>query len=249
MSTNRPYHLFVVDDDVAQRSMLCSYLERQGLRTIPMALGEDMLHRVQRMRPDLILLDVGLTNSSGLDACRKLRAEGDRVPIILTKGNSDEMDRVLGLELGADDYMSRPFSPRELLARTRAVLRRTAFSPGAALDSRAPVLIGDLVFKVTERSLHRGTDVHLLSDVECAVLAELTRNAHVCLSRERLIAVSRSRRNVVSLRAMDAAVARLRKALEPHPAVPRYIQTVRGHGYVFVPGGNASRMACPSRSR
>ncbi len=232
----RPYHLFVVEDDVALRDMLSSYLEKQGVVVTPMASAEEMLHRIHRVRPDLIVLDVGLPNMSGLDACRQLRAEGDRVPIIFLTARSEEIDRLLGLEMGADDYLSKPFSARELLARVRAVLRRAAFTPGAPLDSNASIRIGDYMFEVSARSLHRGSDVRILNTVEYAMLAELTTNAGVTVSRERLMAVSHTRREAVSLRAVDAAVVRLRKALEPEPAMPRYIQTVRGHGYVFVPG-------------
>ncbi len=236
LESQRPYHLFVVEDDVALRDMLCSYLEKQGLVVTAMPSAEDLLHRIHRLRPDLIILDVGLPLMSGLDACRNLRAQGDRVPIILLTARSEEIDRVFGLEMGADDYLSKPFSARELLARIRAVLRRASFTPGAPLDSSASVAIGDYVFMVSARSLHRGTEVRVLNTVEYAMLAELTTNPGITVSRERLMAVSHTRRDAVSLRAVDAAVVRLRKALEPDPAMPRYIQTVRGHGYVFVPG-------------
>ena len=237
MDSVRPYHLFVVEDDAALRDMLCNYLEKQGLIVTPMVAAEDMLHRIHRLRPDLIVLDLGLPKMSGLDACRNLRAQGDRVPIVLLTARSEEIDRVLGLEMGADDYLSKPFSARELLARVRAILRRSAFTPGAPLDSSASIQIGDYVFMVAARSLHRGNDIRVLNTVEYAMLAELTTNAGITVSRERLMAVSHTRREAVSLRAVDAAVVRLRKALEPDPAMPRYIQTVRGHGYVFVPVG------------
>ena len=236
----RPHHLFVVEDDVALRDMLCSYLEKQGVVITPMASAEEMLHRIHRLRPDLIVLDVGLPKMSGLDACRQLRAVGDRVPIIFLTARSEEIDRLLGLEMGGDDYLSKPFSARELIARVRTVLRRAAFTPGAPIDSHASIRIGEYLFEVAARRLHRGNDVRVLNTVEYALLAELTTNAGVTVSRERLMAVSHTRKEAVSLRAVDAAVVRLRKALEPDPAIPRYIQTVRGHGYVFVPGGNAA---------
>lgn len=238
MDRARPYHLFVVEDDVALRDMLCGYLEKQGVVITPMASAEEMLHRIHRLRPDLIVLDVGLPKMTGLEACRQLRAEGDHVPIIFLTARGEEIDRLLGLEMGADDYLCKPFSARELLARARAVLRRAAFTPGAPLDSSASIQIGACVFEVAARRLHCGGEVRALNTVEYAMLAELTTNAGVIVSRERLIAVSHTRREAVSLRAVDAAVVRLRRALEPDPAVPRYIQTVRGHGYVFVPDGN-----------
>lgn len=234
----RPYRLFVVEHDAALRDMLCSYLEQQGLAVTPMASAQEMLHRIDRLRPDLIVLDVGQPGMSGLDACRRLRAEGDRVPIILSTAHAEPVDRVLGLEMGADDFLSKPFIVRELLARVRAVLRRAAFTPGEPLASNDAIRIGDYVFRVATRSLSRGNDVRVLNTVEYALLAELTINAGVTVSRERLVAVSHTRKKSVSLRAVDAAMVRLRKLLEPDPAMPRYIQTVRGHGYVFVPGGN-----------
>jgi two-component system, OmpR family, phosphate regulon response regulator OmpR len=239
----RPYHLFVVEDDAMLRDMLCGYLEKQGIMVTPMASGEEMLHRIHRLRPDLIVLDVTLPKMSGLDACRQLRAEGDRVPIIFLTARSEEIDRLLGLEMGADDYLSKPFSARELLARVRAVLRRATFTPGSPIDSSASIRIGEYVFEVAARSLHRGSEVRVLNTVEYALLAELTTSAGVAVSRERLMAVSHTRREVVSLRAVDAAVVRLRKAVEPDPAAPRYIQTVRGHGYVFVQSADKSVFA------
>jgi len=235
LDAERPYHLYVVEDDAALRDMLSAYLEKQGMAVTAMPTAEDMLHRINRLRPDLIVLDVGLPKMTGLEACQKLRHDGDRVPIILLTARSEEIDRVLGLEMGADDYLSKPFSARELLARVRAVLRRAAFTPGSPLDFSAAIQIGEYVFQVSSRSIFRGNESRVLNTVEYAMLAELTTNPNVTVSRDRLMAVSHTRKDAVSLRAVDAAVVRLRKALEPDPAMPRYIQTVRGHGYVFVP--------------
>ncbi|TDN58952.1 response regulator [Paraburkholderia sp. BL10I2N1] len=231
----RPYHLFVVEDEVVQRDMLCSYLEKHGLVVTPMATADEMLRRIHRVRPDLIVLDVGSPKMSGLRACRNLRAAGDRIPIILVMARCEEIERVVGLEMGADDCLSTPYPARELLARVQAVLRRSAFTPGAPRESSASIPIGEYVFDVAARSLRQGNNVRVLNTVEYAMLAELATNAGISVSRERLMAVSHSREDTVSLRAVDAAVVRLRKLLEPDPAVPRYIQTVRGHGYVFVP--------------
>lgn len=232
----RPYHLFVVEGDGAVRDTLCGYLEREKLIVTPMATAAEMLRRVHRVRPDLIVLDAGAPIMSGLGACRKLRAEGDRVPIILLVRHGEEIERVVGLEMGADDCLSKPYGHRELLARVRAVLRRTAVTPGAPLDSSASIQIGEYVFDVAARSLSRSNNVRVLNTIEYTMLAELTTNAGIPVSRARLVAVSHLREDAVSLRAVDAAMVRLRRLLEPDPAVPRYIQTVRGHGYVFLPG-------------
>lgn len=232
----RPYHLFLVEGDTTVRDTLCGYLEREKLIVTTMATAADMLRRVHRVRPDLIVLDAGSPIMSGLGACRKLRAEGDRVPIILLLRQGEEIERVVGLEMGADDCLSRPYGHRELLARVRAVLRRTAVTPGAPIDSSASIQIGEYVFDVAARKLSRSNNVRVLNTIEYSMLAELATNVGIPVSRARLVAVSHSREDAVSLRAVDAAMVRLRRLLEPDPAVPRYIQTVRGHGYVFLPG-------------
>ena len=233
----RPHHLYVVEDDVAMRDMLATYLERQGLAVTAMGSAEELLKRMDRLRPDLVVLDINLPGISGLQACQQLRAQGDRLPIILLTAQSDEIDRVLGLEMGADDYLGKPFSARELLARIRAVLRRVGTAPGLPVPGAAPVALGDLRFDPASRTLQGPEGARVLSTVEFALLAELVASPHVPLSRERLLAATHQRADSVAERTIDVAVMRLRKLVEPDPAMPRFIQTVRGHGYMFVPGG------------
>jgi two-component system, OmpR family, phosphate regulon response regulator OmpR len=235
MDINKPYHLFVVEDDASVRDMLANYLEKQGMVVTAMSRADDMLRRIHRLRPDLVVLDVGLPGMSGLEACRQLRAEGDKVPIILLTARSEEIDRVLGLEMGADDYLGKPFSARELLARVRAVLRRAVSAPGAPLLEQPPVRIGDMRFHPAARSLVHGDQTRVLNTVEHALLAELVTHPGIPISRERLLAASHSRGDTTLLRTVDTAVMRLRRLIEPDPAEPRFIQTVRGQGYVFVP--------------
>lgn len=235
MDMARPWHLYVVEDDPALRQMLTAYLEKQGLAVTAMASAEEMLQRLHRLRPDLVVLDVGLPGLNGLQACQRLRTEGDRLPVILLTARSEEIDRILGLELGADDYLSKPFSARELLARVHAVLRRAASTPGAPPDKGSSVRIGEWSFDIASRCLQRGGQLRLLGSVEYALLAELVLNPGVVVSRERLVAASHTRDSSVLPRAVDAAVMRLRKLLEPDPALPRYLQTVRGQGYMFIP--------------
>jgi two-component system, OmpR family, phosphate regulon response regulator OmpR len=237
MPEAKPFHLFVVEDDPALRDMLSAYLEKNDLIVTTMTSAEDLLVRMHRIRPDLVVLDVGLPGMSGLEACRRLRAEGDRVPIVLLTAHADEVDRVLGLEMGADDYIGKPFSARELLARVRAVLRRVSSTPGLPALRAAPVALGETVFSPATRSLQRGDDIKVLNTVEFALLAELVANPRVPVSRERLLSASHSRTDAVLLRTIDTAIMRLRRLIEPDPAEPRFIQTVRGHGYMFVPGG------------
>jgi two-component system, OmpR family, phosphate regulon response regulator OmpR len=231
----RPHHIFVVEDDPSLRDMLADYLEKQGMAVTAMASAEELLRRINRLRPNLIVLDVGLPGMSGLDACTRLRADGDRVPIVLLTARSEEVDRIVGLEMGADDYLGKPFSARELLARVRAVLRRVDAPPGVPRADAEPVRIGAFTFAPASRSLHRGDEVRVLSTVEYSLLAELVASPRVPISRERLLAAAHGRADAVLLRTVDVAVMRLRKLLEPDPAEPRYIQTVRGLGYMFVP--------------
>jgi two-component system, OmpR family, phosphate regulon response regulator OmpR len=230
-----PNHLYLVEDDPALRDMLRTYLEGQGLVVTTMSSAEDMLLRIDRLRPDLIILDVTLPGQSGLEACRALRSAGDQIPIILLTALVEEVDRVLGLEMGADDYLGKPFSARELLARIRAVLRRVETTPGLP-DTRAkPVSVGEFTFSPATRSLLRGDELKMLNTVEYALLAELVGNPGRPISRERLLAASHSRNDKVLLRTVDTAIMRLRRLIEPDPSEPRFIQTVRGRGYMFVP--------------
>ena len=239
MENDRPYHLYLVEDDLALQDMLSSYLSKQGFAVTTMTKAEEMLQRVSETRPDLILMDIGLPGLDGLDACRRLRAGGHDMPVMLVTARNDEIDRVLGLEMGADDYLSKPFSTRELLARVRALLRRTArhgpVNGGPTIDPDATVRIGEHSFVAASRSLQRHGEMRILSTVEYAILAELVLNPHAAITRERLLQVSHPKTGDVTLRSVDASIVRLRKTLEPEPSRPRYIQTVRGHGYVFVP--------------
>ncbi|WP_431587577.1 response regulator [Aquabacterium sp.] len=239
MEHDRPCHLYLVEDDLSLQDMMSDYLRKQGFTVTAMVRAEEMLQRVSESRPDLILMDIGLPGLDGLDACRRLRAAGHDVPLMLVTARNEEIDRVLGLEMGADDYLSKPFSTRELLARVRALLRRAArpapvvAESGAGAD--AAVRIGEHTFMAASRSLQRDGEMRILSTVEYAILAELVLNPHAAITRERLLQVSHPRSDDVMPRAVDASIVRLRKALEPEPSRPRYIQTVRGHGYVFVP--------------
>lgn len=235
-TVSKPHkNLFVVEDDVAIRDMVTTYLEKQGYIVTAMSSAEDMLRRLNRLRPDLIVLDITLPGQSGLDACRKLRADGDPIPIILLTARSEEVDRVVGLQMGADDYLGKPFSARELLARIEAVLRRSRFIPGIPEDGDRAIQIGETVFEPGSRSLSVAGELRMLSTVEYSMLLELVNNPKIPISRERLLTVTHTRGSTVLIRTVDVSVMRLRKLIESDPAIPRYIQTVRGHGYMFVP--------------
>jgi two-component system, OmpR family, phosphate regulon response regulator OmpR len=233
---NPEAHIFVVEDDAAMRQMVCEYLSKQSMTVTPMGSAEELLRRIHKLRPDLVLLDVSLPGNSGLQACQALRAEGDRIPIILLTARTEEYDRVMGLEIGADDYIGKPFSPRELLARIRAVLRRAQVVPGTGQALGSDVALGDVVFQVASRRLvWSNGEQRALTTVEYALLCELVGNPQVPLSRERLLNVAHGRANALLPRTVDVAIMRLRKIVEPDAAKPRYIQSVRNFGYVFVP--------------
>lgn len=229
------HHVHLVDADAAARGAIARYLEGHGIAVTAMDSAADLLRRMHRQRPDAVIMDVALPGLSGLQACRQLRGEGDRVPLILLTERNEEVDRVLALEMGADDVLGKPCPQRELLARLHALLRRANVPPGLPQLAQAAVDIGALRFDLASRSLIRGRRVHVLSTVEYAVLAELVANPGVAISRERLLAASHGRSDGLLPRAIDVAVMRLRKRVEPDPAQPRFLQTLRGHGYMFVP--------------
>jgi len=237
MTTLHPPHLFLVEDDPALREMLAAYLIRQGLGVTTQPSAEGFFAAFALQRPDVLILDVGLPGMDGLEVCRLLRARADRLPIILLTARSEEVDRVLGLEMGADDYLSKPFSARELVARVRAIMRRAQGVLHEAATPAGTVRIGEHAFSLETRSLVKGNAFKVLNPVEFALLAELVSNANVPVDRNRLAEVSHADNREVMPRAVDVAIMRLRKLIEPFPAQPRYIRTIRGQGYVFVPQG------------
>jgi two-component system, OmpR family, phosphate regulon response regulator OmpR len=229
-------HIFVVEDDPAIRQMVTDYLIQQGMQATAMGSAEELLRRIHTLRPDLVLLDVSLPGESGLRACQVLRPEGDRIPIILLTARVEEYDRVIGLEMGADDYISKPFAPRELLARIRAVLRRTAYVPGVPQGTEDDVSMGEIRFQpMTRRLIWPDQRERALTTVEYSMLSELVSNPRIPISRERLLSVAHGRSSTLLPRTVDVAVMRLRKIVEPDASKPRYIQSVRNFGYMFVP--------------
>jgi two-component system phosphate regulon response regulator OmpR len=234
MDADQPFHLYIADEDPTLRDMLSSYLEKQGLMVTPVGSLDDLLHRTRQLRPDLIVLQSGLSGVNGVQAWDRFQTEGFQVPVILLTASQQDVLR-LKEETGADDCLCKPFSVRELFSRVENVLRQASFVPGTPMDTQRQVSIGEHTFVVAARVLRRGASVRVLSSVEYALLTELTSNPGVALTREQLLAASHTRKDAVMLRTIDASIMRLRKVVEPEPAFPRYIQTVRGHGYMFVP--------------
>ncbi len=241
-STNpRPDRICVVDDDARIRDLLRRYLSQEGFEVL---LAEDAkaLNRVlTRGTVNLIVLDLMLPGEDGLSICRRLRAANDNTPIIMLTAKVDDVDRIVGLEVGADDYMPKPFNPRELLARINAVLRRRPppEAPGAPSKDGELVNFGPFTFDLALRRLSKDGEPIALTTGEFSMLKALVRHPRQPLSRDKLAQLARGREFEPFDRSLDVQVSRLRKMIEPDPSAPRYIQTVWGVGYVFVPDGTS----------
>ena len=232
---SQPVSILVVDDDPAMRHMIVDYLEDHDIRAVSATGGQDMAREIAGSEPDLVLLDLRLGLEDGLDLLRDLRSRSD-LPVIITTGHrQDEVDRVVGLELGADDYMTKPFGLRELLARIRAVLRRREFERKVPQRDRQ---YGRLRFGgwQLDRRLRRLTDPNgapvTLTKGEYALLGAFLEAPQRPLSREHLLQATRLHEDIFD-RTIDVQVLRLRRKLEADPSSPGVIRTERGVGYAF----------------
>jgi two-component system, OmpR family, phosphate regulon response regulator OmpR len=236
---NDATHVFLVDDDAELRQMTAAYLRRNGLEVTALDSGDAALARLARVRPHCLVLDLMMPGTDGLAVCRELRRQADPLPIVMLTARADDVDRIVGLELGADDYLGKPFNPRELLARIHAVLRRRAAPPDAPVAAAARVTIGEVLFDPAARTLTRGDAVTMLSSAEFALLRALVERPRQPLSRERLVELAKGPGSAVKLGSVDTAIFRLRRLIESDPSAPRFLQTMRTVGYVFVPGEDA----------
>ena len=234
--------ILIVDDDPGLSSLLERFFTSKGYRARAFPNVEQMDRLLAREVFNLVVLDLMLPGEDGLSACRRLRAANNRVPIIMLTAKGDELSRIKGLELGADDYLAKPFNPDELMARVKAVLRRqSAPVPGAPGSEDESVTFGDYELSLATRELKRGDEVHMLTTGEFAVLKALVMHAREPLTRDKLMNLARGREWDALERSIDVQISRLRRMIEPDPSKPRYIQTVWGVGYVFVPDGNATK--------
>lgn len=230
--------VLVVDDDARLRSLLERYLTEQNFTVRTAQDSEQMDRLLTRENFHLMVLDLMLPGEDGLSICKRLRNEGNNIPVIMLTAKGDEVDRIIGLELGADDYLAKPFNPRELLARIRAVLRRRgAEAPGAPSQQDQEVEFGEFRLNLGTREMFAGDTAMPLTSGEFAVLKALVTHARQPLSRDKLMHLARGRDYSALERSIDVQVSRLRRMLEDEPTKPRYIQTVWGLGYVFVPDG------------
>ncbi len=239
MAENRD-KILVVDDDRRLRELLLRYLCEQGFAVKAVGDSESMDRALAREHYDLLVLDLMLPGEDGLAICRRLRNQPDALPIIMLTARGDEVDRIVGLEMGADDYLPKPFNPRELVARIHAVLRRrpAVAPPGAPAASEEIFRFGAVAINLATRSMERDGQSVSLTTGEFALLKVLISHARQPLSRDKLMEYARGREYEVFDRAIDVQISRLRKLVEDNPAEPRYIQTVWGFGYVFVPDGS-----------
>jgi two-component system phosphate regulon response regulator OmpR len=236
-TSSRSDKILVVDDDARIRDLLKRYLTQEGFDVLVAEDGRGLTRVLLRDTPDLIVLDLMMPGEDGLSICRRLRSGNDQTPIVMLTAKGEDIDRIVGLEVGADDYLAKPFNPRELLARIHAVLRRRPAQevPGAPSADNEVARFGAFVFDMGARSLHRNGEELTLTTGEFAMLKALVRHPRTPLSRERLAQLSRGREFEPFDRSLDVQVSRLRKLIETDPANPRLIQTVWGIGYVFVP--------------
>jgi two-component system phosphate regulon response regulator OmpR len=235
--------VLVADDEADLRALLQRYLTDQGcvVRTVDGA--EPLEKLLARERFDVLVLDVMMPGEDGLSICRRLRAQGETIPIVMLTARGDPLDRIIGLEMGADDYLPKPFTPRELLARIQALVRRQRVlgahtgPPG----SEPVVRFGEHTLHVSERRLVRGGVEVALSSAEFALLSAFVQHPNRPLGRDRLIELAHGRDHEATDRSIDVQVMRLRRLIEADPSEPRHIRTVWGVGYVFVPETGAAK--------
>ncbi len=240
--SERQHRILVVDDDNRLRDLLTRYLGDQGFEVRAVGDGSQMDKLRSREHFDLLVLDLMMPGEDGLAICRRLRGTGDLTPIIMLTAKGDEIDRIIGLEMGADDYLPKPFNPRELLARIQAVLRRQAtLPPGAPQMETGLIRFGCIEVDLGARLLKKEGQPQPLTTGEFAVLKVLLQHPKQPLSRDKLMTLARGREQGPFDRAIDVQISRLRKLIEPDPSQPRYLQTVWGFGYVFIPDGQASQ--------
>jgi DNA-binding response OmpR family regulator len=220
--------ILVVDDEPKIAEICRDYLQRAGFKVLNASNGEDALTLARTRRPDLIVLDLGLPKIDGLDVTRALRKQSN-VPIIMLTARVDESDKLVGLELGADDYLTKPFSPRELVARVRAVFRRTDIAP----NQRDVVRALDLTLDVPRMRAQVGSRAVDLTATEFELLATMMRQPGRIFTRGQLLDAIRGTDVESFERAIDAHIKNLRRKIEPDPREPRYVLTVYGVGYRF----------------
>lgn len=239
--TKEQQNIFVVDDEAATRDLIGDYLKMHGFAVTLCEGGAALRAASEKTRPDLVVLDLNMPEEDGLSLIRHLKQAGN-VPVIMLTATASPIDRVVGLELGADDYLAKPAEMRELLARIRSVLRRSAATAAAPPASQnQTVKMGTKWLDLDARVLRDTEDnEHPLTASEFSLLKAFAENPKRVLTRERLLDLAQARDSEAFDRAIDVRITRIRKKIEPDPAHPKVIKTVRGAGYVFSPDAGES---------
>lgn len=234
MSGTEP-RIIILDDEDELRALLQRFLSSQGFNVRAVSTAAQLDRLLAREAFDALVLDLMMPDEDGLSICRRLRAAGETIPILMLTARGDPVDRIIGLEMGADDYLPKPFEPRELSARLMALLRRQAMTRSGTAPSHAGLLrFGPYRLNLDTRQLWREDEEVELSSAEFNLLRVLATNPGRTLGRERLLELAWGRDHGNSERSIDVQVVRLRRLIEADPAMPRYIRTVWGAGYVFV---------------
>jgi two-component system alkaline phosphatase synthesis response regulator PhoP len=223
--------VLVVDDEVSIATLLQFNLEKAGYEVVTAADGKQALEMARSEQPDFIILDLMLPKMDGMDVCKALRQERNNTPILMLTAKDDELDKILGLELGADDYLTKPFSPREVVARVKAILRRTQAVPEAAADEEVVLQFGEIRLYPEKYEVYRGEEKVELTPKEFELLHYLASHQGRVLTRDQLLNAVWNYDFIGDSRIVDVHVSHLREKLEADTKNPRYIKTVRGLGY------------------
>jgi two-component system phosphate regulon response regulator OmpR len=237
--SNKPVQVLLVDDDADLRDLLRTFFQQHGIEFSVLHDAKGLARRLERERPSIVILDLMLPGVDGLTALKQLRASGNMIPVIMLTALAEDSDRVIGLELGADDYLGKPFRPQELLARIHAVLRHLSQPQRdmRAPAQREPVRFGRFRLDFATHTLYRDDEPLNLGSSEYALLKVFAQHSMKTLSRANLLDLLHGPHADRTESCVNVSVWRLRRLLEEDPSQPRVIQTVHGIGYIFVPGG------------
>ena len=231
--TEQEPHILVIDDDRRLRDLIARYLGEQGYKVVTAVNAADARGKLKSLAFDLLVLDVMMPGENGLELTADLR-NGSDVPILLLTARTEIEDRISGLESGADDYLTKPFEPKELVLRIRSILKRARPGPRAA-GQRTVVKFGEFLFELDRRRLFKGEEPVYLTEAETDLLAKLAERAGESVSREELSSSAAEGEDSSGSRQVDVLVTRLRRKIEADPRFPRYLQTMRGRGYLLQP--------------
>jgi len=234
LSREKAHRIIVLDDELELRNMLLRFLTSEGYEVRAVADSAKLDRLLEREPFDLLVLDLMMPKEDGLSVCRRLRAEGQTIPIMMLTARGDPLDRVVGLETGADDYLAKPFLPRELVARIRAMLRRQQMLHGDTPSTPERLRFGDFTLDLTRHQLRRGNEEIELNSAERLLLEALASTPNRAVSRDHLLLRARGRGYDANARSIDVQILRLRQAIEAVPANPRHIKTIWGLGYMLV---------------